>query len=412
MSGPRGPFPSGGSPALDATEPRPHSGRERPADRGGQQPAAATTLLPEREALVAATIDLEPTGRVPIVYQAEAFSPRFMGYSIADYALKPDVAVASTLGAMDRLGGFDAINSVPGGHIHVGLAALWLTRMLVPGRELPEDSIWQADEVEDMTAADYDVVLEGGWGPYVQSLLPRILDIDELARSDAWLEANFGATVARFRDHGYVPMAAAVIATPFEALCGARSIHELYRDLYRCPDLVARVMDRMLPEIVDDAVAAAQACELPCVWVGGWRSASGMLSEPVWQRFVLPHLRTIVDALVEAGFLPILHFDHDWTRDLKHLRGLPARRCILQLDGMTDIRAAKRTLGDHMALMGDVPATMLAKGTPDDVRAYCRALIRDVGERGFFLAAGCDAPVDARPENMLAMVEAGLEYSG
>lgn len=76
--------------------------------------------LGEREALVAATIALEPTGRVPIVNQAEAFSPRYMGYWIADYALKPDVAVTSTLGARDRLGGFDAGHSVPGGHTAAG----------------------------------------------------------------------------------------------------------------------------------------------------------------------------------------------------------------------------------------------------------------------------------------------------
>lgn len=375
-------------------------------------PAAAEARLREHEELVEATIDLRPTGRVPIVYQAEAFSPRFMGYSIADYALKPDVAVASTLGAMDRLGGFDAINSVPGGHIHVGLASLWLTRMLVPGRELPEDSIWQADETEDMTVADYEVVLDIGWDAYVQTLLPRILDPDELARSDAWLEQHFAATVTRFRSHGYVPMAAAVVATPFEALCGARSLHEFYRDLYRCPDLVARVMDRMLPDIVAGALEAAQACELPCVWVGGWRSASGMIAGPVWLRFVLPYLKAVVGALVDAGFVPILHFDHDWTRDLHHLLELPERRCILQLDGMTDIRAAKRVLGDHMALMGDVPATMLATGTPDDVCAYCRGLVEGVGDRGFFLAAGCDAPVDAKPENMRAMMETGLAYAG
>jgi len=382
-----------------------------PDDRHDDCPRRPAGRLSEREALVTATVELEPTGRVPIVYQAEAFSPRFMGYSIADYALDPDVAVESTLGAMDRLGGFDAINSVPGGHIHVGLASLWLSRMLVPGRELPAESLWQADECEDMTAADYHLVVERGWKDYVESLLPRILDVEELARSDAWLEANFAATVQRFRDHEYVPMAAAVVATPFEALCGARSLHEFYRDLYRRPDLVRRVMDVMLPDIITQALDDADACGLPGVWVGGWRSASGMLSRDVWLRFVLPDLRTIVDALVEAGYLPILHFDHDWTRDLAHLRELPARRCILQLDGVTDIRAAKELLGDHTALMGDVPATMLATGTPDEVREYVGALIRDVGDRGFFLAAGCDAPVDAKPENMRAMVAAGRAAS-
>ncbi len=77
---------------------------------------------------------------------------------------------------------------------------------------------------------------------------------------------------------------------------------------------------------------------------------------------------------------------------------------------MTDIRRAKAVLGDHMALMGDVPATLLATGSADDIRVYVRDLLRDVGDRGFLLAAGCDAPVNAKPENMEALCAAGLEF--
>ena len=83
---------------------------------------------------------------------------------------------------------------------------------------------------------------------------------------------------------------------------------------------------------------------------------------------------------------------------------------MLNLDGMTDIRAAHEILGDHMALMGDVPATLLTVGTPDDVREYVRRLIADVGRRGLLIAPGCDIPCDARGENVEAMVAAGLEY--
>ncbi len=106
----------------------------------------------------------------------------------------------------------------------------------------------------------------------------------------------------------------------------------------------------------------------------------------------------------------MLHFDHDWTRDLPRLRELPARKCILNLDGWTDIRKAKEILGDHMAIMGDVPAPLLSAGTPDEVYAYVRALARDVGPTGLILCPGCDAPIDAKPENMQAFVAASLEF--
>jgi uroporphyrinogen-III decarboxylase len=369
-----------------------------------------TSSLAEREQLIAAAINVERPDRIPIVYQGEAFSPRYMGVSIADYANKPEVAVETTLAALDRLGGFDAQNALPGGLIGPMMASLWITRMLVPGRELPDDVVWQADEDEDMKVEDYDRVLEEGWPAVLDSLLPRVLDTDELNSSLSWLEANFADTVAEFRAHGYVPMTGGAVASPFEQLCGARSIQHFYIDLYRRPEIVKKSMRKMLPDIVAGMVDSAQACALPCLWIGGWRSGSGMLSESTWMEFVLPDLKVMAGALVDAGFTPILHFDHDWTRDLVHLRELPARKCILQLDGMTDIRRAKEVLGDHMCLMGDVPPTLLATGTPEDVRIYVRDLIRDVGDRGFLLAAGCDAPVNAKPENMEALCAAGLKY--
>lgn len=369
----------------------------------------SSALLGEREELIRAAVQLEPTDRVPIVYQAEAFSPRFMGVALERYAHDPEVAVQTTLAAMDRLAGFDAVNSVPGGLIGVQMASLWLTRMLIPGRELPDDAVWQAAEAEDMTVEDYDDLIRSGWAVFRTAFLPRVLDLDELARSDAWFEANWEKTVAGFRAHDYVPLTGMVVATPFELLCGARSMHQFYLDLFRRPSLVKEAMRIMLPQVIADAIAAAEASGLPCVWVGGWRSSSGMLAETTWMEFVLPQLKEIVDSIATAGFTPILHFDHDWTRDLPYLTELPRARCILQLDGMTDIRRAKEVLGGHMCLMGDVPATLLATGTPADVTTYVRELIHDVGRTGFMLAPGCDAPADARPENMQALVAAGLE---
>lgn len=369
-----------------------------------------SSSLREREQLIQAAVDLDAPDRVPIVYQAEAFSARFMDVSLADHASKPQVAVDTTLAALDRLRGFDAQNSVPGGLIGPLMASLWLTRMLVPGRELGEESVWQAQEAEDMAVEDYDRIVAEGWPAVLDDLLNRVLDPEELAQSTAWLEANFEPTVQRFRAHGYVPLTGAIVATPFEQLCGARSLQRFYADLFRRPEKVKQATEKMLPHVVEAAIEAAQACQLPCVWVGGWRSGSAMVSESMWQEFVFPHLKILVDSIAEAGFNPILHFDHDWTRDLVHLRKLPARKCILQLDGMTDIRAAKRLLGDRMALIGDVPATLLVTGTVEDVRGYVRDLIRDIGRRGFLLAPGCDAPVDARPENMEALCTAGLEF--
>jgi uroporphyrinogen-III decarboxylase len=366
--------------------------------------------LQERAGIIDAAIALETPDRVPLVYQGEAFSPRYLGVPLATYATDPDVAVRTTLAAMDRLAGFDAISTVPGGRIGVLLSSIWMSHVSIPGRELPPDSLWQVDERAEMTPEDYDVLLADGWPALEESLRPRFLDVRELEETNAWLEENFAAAVAAFREHGFVPLSGAIVTTPFERLCGARSMTQFFADLYRRPGLVKRAMDAMAPALIEEAVEVAGLTALPSIWVGGWRSAGSMLRPAFWDEFVFPYLRDLVWALADAGVRPTLHFDHDWTRDLARLRELPARTCMLNLDGMTDIRAAHEVLGDHMALMGDVPATLLTVGTAEEVREYVRRLIADVGRRGLLLAPGCDIPCDARSENVEALVQAGLEF--
>jgi uroporphyrinogen-III decarboxylase len=81
----------------------------------------------------------------------------------------------------------------------------------------------------------------------------------------------------------------------------------------------------------------------------------------------------------------------------------------MALDGTTNIFKAKEVLGDHMCLMGDVPAMMLYHKDPDDVYEYSSKLIRELCLEGFILQSGCGIPENAKLENVQAMVSAALD---
>jgi uroporphyrinogen-III decarboxylase len=96
---------------------------------------------------------------------------------------------------------------------------------------------------------------------------------------------------------------------------------------------------------------------------------------------------------------------------MKYFADFPPRSCIMNLDGATDMRAAKEILDGRMCLMGDVPATMLKLGEPEEVDEYCRLLIEDVGkDGGFILSSGCSIPVDSKAENVAAVSRAVQRY--
>jgi len=117
----------------------------------------------------------------------------------------------------------------------------------------------------------------------------------------------------------------------------------------------------------------------------------------------------LVHEVVESGLIALLHLDSNWTRELTRFKELPRGRCILALDGETDIFKAKEILGDHMCIMGDVSAAMLYLDNPDNVYAYCTTLIRRLGPEGFILQSGCDMPANAKLDNVKAMVSAALD---
>jgi uroporphyrinogen-III decarboxylase len=379
---------------------------------GGGRVGTGPAAFDERLTLLRNVIALERVERVPAVFMALAFAPRWVGVPMSTYCADADAALEANLLAIERLPGLDGFNCFPGWFPRADLSGLWLSKIALPGDELPEDTLWQVQEAPVMTVDDYGTILEEGWPAFLAGYMPRIIAPEEVARAETWYEERLPAALGRARGRGYPSVAFGVTTTPFELLCGGRSMREFFADLYRRPDQVKAVMDVMLPHLIELGVGAGSANHLPCTWVGGWRSAGAFVGPSFWEEFVFPYLHAIVTALAEQGIVSVLHLDHDWTRDLSRLRELPARSCVLNPDGMTDIRRAKELLGDHMAIMGDVPATLFALGTPDDITTYVRDLVRDVGPNGLILCPGCDAPINTKPENMEAFAAACREFGG
>ena len=369
-------------------------------------------LWQERFTRIKKAINLESVDRVPVVYQSVAFSPRYMGMSIAEFCADPDAALEVTLAAMDKMGGWDGCNQPGGGRIAPALTSLWMSRIAEPGRELPPESLWQVMEAEVMTHEDYDAIIAKGWNAFFMEYLPRVINPQEFMDFVGWSMANGQKRWELYQQKGYVIVcdAPVMVTIPFEYLCGGRSMTKFFFDLYRMPDKVQAVMDVMLEEFLAQIEAAPTTFGIGATWVGGWRSASALVAPKLWDRFVWPYYLKIVDALVAKGMTPVLHWDQDWTRDLVRLQELPAKKCILNPDGMTDMKKFKELVGDRMAMMGDVPASLLVAGTPDDVDKYVCELVELFEGKGLILSMGCDAPINAKPENMEAFVEAAHKY--
>jgi hypothetical protein len=365
---------------------------------------ATQRLLELHEKRIRDAVALKTPDRVPVVPNGPAWPGRAMGVKISEIATNPKVCYRTIIDAYTGLGEIDGIQS-PAYHVCT-LSIQWLSRVKVPGRDLPDDELWQVDEAEIMTLEDYDAIVDQGFGPWVERYYRERLPgtLEEFAA--------FGKTIpdalAACREKGVVPFTPAVATIPYEYFCGGRSMKEFLLDLFRHGDRVQAAMDAALPVLIENMRQVIRGLDLMGLWIGGWRSASEFLAPRLWERFVFPYYKKMVEAAVDEGAIPVLHFDANWTRDLERLRELPKGKCVLSLDGKTDIFKAKEILGDHMCIMGDVHPSMFALGTAEEVTAYCKRLVSEIGPSGFILSSGCDVPIDAKYDNVKAMVEAVL----
>ncbi len=78
-----------------------------------------------------------------------------------------------------------------------------------------------------------------------------------------------------------------------------------------------------------------------------------------------------------------------------------------------DIAEVKRRVGDKLCIFGNVPNDLLMTGTPEEVAAYTRNLIRTIGPGGgYCVGSGNSVPEWASIDNYRAMVETVKKEGG
>ena len=372
------------------------------------------TMTPRER--IEAAINLQPTDRVPVMPLVDVLFPcRYKGIALSEGVRNLDLGRQAIMEVFDEVGGWDGMILAGFSMVLVPTlaAALQVPRRILPGRELPENYIPQYDERELLTAEDYDAIADLGWRGFAEKCRQR-LDPRPPERIIAWAEKQteqYVRDIRAWEERGVPCLVGAMVDSPLMFFSVKRTLTQFTFDLYRRPDRVAAAMDAVVDEFIEDAIATTKITGLPCVMLVLERGGGFYYPLKIFERFEFPYLKRMVEAFAAEGIRSLLHFDQDWTINLPYLRELPRGMCICEVDSTTDIFKAKEILQGHMCIMGDVPASLQAVGTPQEVEAYCRKLIDVVGRGGgFILSSGCSVPVDTRFENFKAMVDTAKSY--
>lgn len=363
----------------------------------------------ERLARIRKAVALEPVDKIPVAPCANAYWARAQGLTLSEYFESPEKTCTTNINAILELGDVDATqNEIYNPYL---LPGQWLNKVAVPGKELGHDDMWQMVEKENVTQEDYKQILEIGFEPWLQDFLKERCG-DSEGELVKWGFYDYLKTAKeRFTAAGIPCIADFLLITPFEFLCGGRTLEAFFMDdLMDEPELVEKVFEKIMEYTIPKYRSMMEAMHPAGVWIGGWRTSPDLLNDELWERFVWPYFKIYADLCFEYDVIPLFHLDSCWDRKLDRFREFPPKKCIMGLDSKTDIRKAKQAVGDMMCLLGDVPPELSAYGTPEQVAAYVTSLLDDVGPEGIIISTGCDIPSDAKKANVQAMVDTANHY--
>jgi uroporphyrinogen decarboxylase len=363
--------------------------------------------LASSEARFYAAIRGEKHDRVPIMISNGLPMAKYADPAVvaADCVERPFWVADKAMEALNKMQYIDAVGLLcqfP----NPASGAFWLAKVKRPGIELGRDEMWQIDEVALMTAEDYDTILEQGWDSFFTSYMERIgcteKDFEESGKA-----MEYGNKL--LEENGYISCPHLLFNSTLDSLCSGRGILNFYRDLMKIPDKVKAVLDVLLEDSLEKFRAAAEVIKPKIVFVQpGVRGNSDFLSREMFEKFHFPAFRAQANLALEMGANVYFHMDANWTGFIDYFAEFPVGKCIFDTDGMTDIYKVREILGGRMGITGNLGASLMTVGTPDQVYAEAAKLVEDFGD-GLIMSTACGLPSNTTAANIDAMIAACIE---
>jgi MtaA/CmuA family methyltransferase len=188
------------------------------------------------------------------------------------------------------------------------------------------------------------------------------------------------------------------IEGPCAEAADLRGINSLMLDFYDDPEFVRRLFDFVLQMGLRFARAQVEAgADL----IGVGDAAASLVGPQIYEEFVWPCEKKLVDGLHEMGVAVRLHICGNTRRSLAPIGRLGCE--IVDLDYMVPVAQARQQMGPDKILLGNLdPVAVLRNGTPDSVATALAECHRQAGPR-YIVGAGCEVPRDTPEANLLAM---------
>jgi MtaA/CmuA family methyltransferase len=321
---------------------------------------------------VLAMIEGRPTGRLPLMPITMMFAARQTGVTYREYASDFRVLAEAQLRTAEKFG-FDYVSVISD-----------------PGRE-PADLGATIEWFDDQPPAinETNVLLRD------KAALAHLQPADPLG-GGRMTDRVQGVDLLRRRT-GNELLVEGWVEGPCAEAADLRGINTLMTDFFDDPGFVHDLFS-FVNEMELGFARAQIAAGADLIGVGD--AAASLVGPALYEEFVQPYERKLVDGIHAAGGRVRLHICGK-TRRL--FGGMGRLGCeVVDLDWMAPLGEARAAMGPDQVLLGNIdPVAGLRNGTPESIAATVQQCCRDAGAR-YIVGAGCEVVRDTPEANLRA----------
>lgn len=404
----------------------------------------AEAAYKERVTNIIDAVQLKKTpARVPVLPSFRGFAEAYCGYTHHDIMYDVDKAIdVMTRCTLEFQLDTKAEAAAQQGKVNEILddqTHLW------PGHGLPLDADGlQYIEKEYMKADEYDAFFEDPSDYHVRTHLPRTwgaaVPLSKLSRLSEFNISRFGlpdvqTALMKLMEAGREALAwqqkmeaanKRLTELGFPSLYGRggggppfsrfgdslRGTHGIMMDMFRQPEKLMEAMERLVPVNIKRTAAAARLGTSPIVDFHLHKGFDSMMSDEQFRKFYWGPVRKIILGIIDEGLLLHLRLEGAFNSRLETMTDLPKGKTIWWLSHETDTARAKEIAGDIACIAGNVPASVVYAGTPDEIAAFCRNLIKVAGKDGGYMFTMPQEGLfrTTKVENVWAMINTVKKY--
>ena len=410
---------------------------------------SASAAYDQRWKRVMDTVALRRPDRMPVALYPMFWLARYGGISyrelMYDYEQAKKIGERAVLELDPDIYSPTVMNASSG----PSLEALGFKQVQWPGHGVGDNQPYQYLDREYMKAEEYDEFLFDPTGFYLKKYLPRVAGafegleqmptlpglhyfrlvggIHRFARpavQEAWQNITAAAQeVERWIKHhveftqrmtglGYPLAYGSTSISPYDFIADYfRGATAMMKDMYRHKDKLLEVMEKCVQILLAQSIATARASGNPIIFIPVHWAADAFMSPKQFETFWWPPFRKLMIGLIDAGLIPMPMWEADCTKRLETIRDIPTGKCIYWFE-RTDMVRAYEVLGDVVALRGNLSASLMTTGTPEQVDAAVKHLVDNVYNKGgsLILDTAFGIPDEASVENVRAMYAAARKY--